>query len=89
MSLWAIGLVCGWCFGVVPFFLVLGDFFNKLIEDCFLCLQGSNLLYEVELPGPPAVLALSNGNGGNKTLNIHIINNTIVLYFKDFVACLC
>ncbi|KAM3672856.1 BBSome complex member BBS7 isoform 2-T2 [Ammospiza maritima maritima] len=28
-------------------------------------LQGSNLLYEVELPGPPAVLALSNGNGGD------------------------
>ncbi|NXW31013.1 BBS7 protein, partial [Phaetusa simplex] len=28
-------------------------------------LQGSDLLYEVELPGPPTVLALNNGNGGD------------------------
>ncbi|XP_061441181.1 Bardet-Biedl syndrome 7 protein isoform X1 [Rhineura floridana] len=27
-------------------------------------LQGSDLLYELEVPGPPAVLALNNGNGG-------------------------
>ncbi|XP_074849474.1 BBSome complex member BBS7 isoform X4 [Carettochelys insculpta] len=28
-------------------------------------LQGSDLLYEVEVPGPPTVLALNNGNGGD------------------------
>ncbi|XP_045146150.1 Bardet-Biedl syndrome 7 protein [Echinops telfairi] len=28
-------------------------------------LQGSNLRYEVEVPGPPTVLALHNGNGGD------------------------
>uniref|UniRef100_A0A8D2JDF9 Bardet-Biedl syndrome 7 n=1 Tax=Varanus komodoensis TaxID=61221 RepID=A0A8D2JDF9_VARKO len=28
-------------------------------------LQGSDLLYEMEVPGPPAVLALNNGNGGD------------------------
>ncbi|XP_019377616.1 PREDICTED: Bardet-Biedl syndrome 7 protein isoform X2 [Gavialis gangeticus] len=28
-------------------------------------LQGSDLLYEVEVPGPPSVLALNNGNGGD------------------------
>ncbi|XP_032079429.1 Bardet-Biedl syndrome 7 protein isoform X1 [Thamnophis elegans] len=28
-------------------------------------LQGSELLYEMEVPGPPAVLALNNGNGGD------------------------
>nr|XP_009673127.1 PREDICTED: Bardet-Biedl syndrome 7 protein homolog [Struthio camelus australis] len=35
-------------------------------------LQGSDLLYEVEVSGPPTVLALNNGNGGNKIFNIHI-----------------
>ncbi|NXS45280.1 BBS7 protein, partial [Balaeniceps rex] len=28
-------------------------------------LQGSDLLYEVEVPGPPTVLALNNGKGGD------------------------
>ncbi|XP_019389548.1 PREDICTED: Bardet-Biedl syndrome 7 protein isoform X2 [Crocodylus porosus] len=28
-------------------------------------LQGSDLLYEVEVPGPPSVLALNKGNGGD------------------------
>ncbi|XP_067324774.1 Bardet-Biedl syndrome 7 protein isoform X1 [Anolis sagrei] len=28
-------------------------------------LQGSDLLYEMEVPGPPSVLALKNGNGGD------------------------
>ncbi|XP_072857803.2 BBSome complex member BBS7 isoform X2 [Pogona vitticeps] len=28
-------------------------------------LQGSDLLYEMEVPGPPSVLALNNGNGGD------------------------
>uniref|UniRef100_A0A8C9UKU7 Bardet-Biedl syndrome 7 n=1 Tax=Spermophilus dauricus TaxID=99837 RepID=A0A8C9UKU7_SPEDA len=28
-------------------------------------LQGSDVTYEIEVPGPPAVLALHNGNGGN------------------------
>ncbi|XP_072192025.1 BBSome complex member BBS7 isoform X2 [Excalfactoria chinensis] len=28
-------------------------------------LQGSDLLYEVEVPGPPTVLALNNGDGGD------------------------
>ncbi|XP_077878289.1 BBSome complex member BBS7 isoform X3 [Ictidomys tridecemlineatus] len=28
-------------------------------------LQGSDVMYEIEVPGPPAVLALHNGNGGN------------------------
>ncbi|XP_048189524.1 Bardet-Biedl syndrome 7 protein isoform X2 [Perognathus longimembris pacificus] len=28
-------------------------------------LQGSNVMYEIEVPGPPAVLALHNGNGGD------------------------
>ncbi|XP_042652742.1 Bardet-Biedl syndrome 7 protein [Tyto alba] len=28
-------------------------------------LQGSDLLYEVEVPGPPTVIALNNGNGGD------------------------
>ncbi|XP_030335196.1 Bardet-Biedl syndrome 7 protein [Strigops habroptila] len=28
-------------------------------------LQGSDLLYEVEVPGPPTVLALKNGDGGD------------------------
>ncbi|XP_042326280.1 Bardet-Biedl syndrome 7 protein [Sceloporus undulatus] len=28
-------------------------------------LQGSDLLYEMEVPGPPAVLALKDGNGGD------------------------
>ncbi|KAM4808655.1 BBSome complex member BBS7 isoform 1-T3 [Rhinophrynus dorsalis] len=27
-------------------------------------LEGSDLMYEVEVPGPPSVLALNNGNGG-------------------------
>lgn len=61
---------------VVGFF----SFFNEFLQDCSLCLQGSDLLYEIEVPGPPTVLALSNGNGGNKILNIHIINKSILLY---------
>ncbi|XP_021249835.1 Bardet-Biedl syndrome 7 protein isoform X3 [Numida meleagris] len=28
-------------------------------------LQGSDLLHEIEVPGPPTVLALNNGDGGN------------------------
>uniref|UniRef100_A0A8D2D682 Bardet-Biedl syndrome 7 protein homolog n=1 Tax=Sciurus vulgaris TaxID=55149 RepID=A0A8D2D682_SCIVU len=28
-------------------------------------LQGSDVMYEIEVPGPPAVLALHNGDGGN------------------------
>ncbi|XP_012877555.1 PREDICTED: Bardet-Biedl syndrome 7 protein isoform X2 [Dipodomys ordii] len=28
-------------------------------------LQGSNVMYEIEVPGPPTVLALHNGNGGD------------------------
>lgn len=70
-------MVCGWCLGVVLFLLFWLWFFfcflNKFIQDCSLCLQGSDLLYEVEVPGPPTVLALSDGNGGNKILNTHII----------------
>lgn len=29
-------------------------------------LQGSDVMYETEVPGPPTVLALHNGNGGNQ-----------------------
>lgn len=29
-------------------------------------LQGSDVMYEIEVPGPPTVLALHNGNGGNQ-----------------------
>lgn len=29
-------------------------------------LQGSDVVYEVEVPGPPTVLTLHNGNGGNR-----------------------
>ena len=31
-------------------------------------LQGSDVTYEIEVPGPPTVLALHNGNGGNQGL---------------------
>lgn len=31
-------------------------------------LQGSDVTYEIEVPGPPTVLALQNGNGGNQGL---------------------
>lgn len=51
----------GWC-GFVWFLFL----FTKLIPGSSLCLQGSDLLYEVEVPGPPTVLALSNGNGGKQ-----------------------
>ncbi|KAB1282067.1 Bardet-Biedl syndrome 7 protein [Camelus dromedarius] len=30
-----------------------------------LVLQGSDVMYEIEVPGPPTVLALHNGNGGD------------------------
>lgn len=28
--------------------------------------QGSDVIYEIEVPGPPTVLALHNGDGGNQ-----------------------
>lgn len=52
------------------------DVVSKCLDDfkyifCFsfkilLLLQGSDVIYEVEVPGPPTVLALHNGNGGNQ-----------------------
>ena len=45
-------------------------------------LQGSDVMYEIEVPGPPTVLALHNGNGGNQGL---IFDNQIrewVMLFK-------
>lgn len=34
-------------------------------------LQGSDVMYEIEVPGPPTVLALHNGNGGNQDFTFH------------------
>ncbi|XP_047271845.1 BBSome complex member BBS7 isoform X5 [Homo sapiens] len=34
-------------------------------------LQGSDVMYAVEVPGPPTVLALHNGNGGNQDFIFH------------------
>lgn len=34
-------------------------------------LQGSDVMYEIEVPGPPTVLALHNGNGGNQDFIFH------------------
>lgn len=39
------------------------SFYNFII----VFLQGSNVMYEIEVPGPPMVLALHNGDGGNLT----------------------
>lgn len=49
---------------------LISPFEQELISS--LCPQGSDLLYEVEVPGPPTVLALNNGDGGNRIFYIHI-----------------
>lgn len=51
---------------------LISPFEQELIQGSCLCPQGSDLLYEVEVPGPPTVLALNNGDGGNRILYIHI-----------------
>lgn len=70
-----VGLVCGWCFGgwfisflfwLVGICLVWFFVYKTHSRQFSLFLQGSDLLYEVEVPGPPTVLALSNGNGGKQ-----------------------
>lgn len=60
---------------------------KQVIQDSCLCLQGSDLLYEVEVPGPATVLALNNGNGGNKIFSVHIIKCWFSALMK--IHCLC
>lgn len=46
---------------LLRFFFFSFSFYNFII----VFLQGSNVMYEIEVPGPPMVLALHNGDGGN------------------------
>lgn len=48
--------------------------FKSVLCFCFKTLvlpQGSDVLYEVEVPGPPTALALHGGNGGNQDFILH------------------